>query len=948
MDTSSTPTLLGRFDSFEVIDDLNQAAVDDTGNSNTVIEKQKNDSGSKVSPPDERGRSVRPTYTRMSRRWLSPSVLNRYKIEYIFENENPDFIVIKRWVPEYEQDFLWTATKEDRAKREKKRQEFERRRIEGSDEITGKAGGGKGKVEGEAKVLMVSRGKRGEDLRLEINHMPMRKWRRKFRGNHVLDVAMEPPHPTGTTVDPEDSAIEDGSAPVRLAINSSHVAQELSRIADINFHSGDVIIPPWKPLVVHHEAIIQRFQDLNELQRERNATKPENEEADLTPAGKEDSSDTKSSDKPKVDINVEQNKPAPITAPCKVCELVYPPHDTPLECLDIQISHLKCLVDFLNDYLEPVISLRRDLASTAAKEIEFSDLYHLFNPGDVIFSPNYRQAYRVFHTSGGRPLLSKPVGFYKRPAVTPFRIDCFYIDFDRTTLGPVYEMISIAPFDGKRLVTSLVTEFGRVPVFPIRFLDDWEKIKEELVQRGRRLKGVGPLAHKRYHGTTVTNTGLIYQPHEFITDKRWDVDRRRRHILPFLEGTPDYITSDIMIDFEKEGKFIDTQLPMIQGDWRETAEGCRHYGPTNFIPLAEMAFQSDCDCSDIFPDNNVDKRRAETCKKDADLLKVQHPDDILTDEHFMLLPSIITGFVLEKKAWMELFVDRILDLEWEKEATTGVLKRKRGVDDLIIPEGYSDLLEGLISAQHSTRIPRGVVSPAKADSIEAINRGAQGLTILLHGNSGNGKSSTAEAIATFTHKPLYSIPLNKVLLDAIGMGEYLESHLSRAQDWNCITLLSDVDSKISKTSPKNNDPTTLCQIIDNHRGILIITAKKASSIHQEILSRIHVSLHFPCFDQNVALEVWGKNLDTLKDSGVVNVEEKTKEEILVFAESEYVRGARWDGRQIQNCLQTAATLAKYSAGKQSSEVQGSASLTLKAVETAAKSMGSLIIMVKSE
>lgn len=182
-----------------------------------------------------------------------------------------------------------------------------------------------------------------------------------------------------------------------------------------------------------------------------------------------------------------------------------------------------------------------------------------------------------------------------------------------------------------------------------------------------------------------------------------------------------------MIDFEKEGKFIDTRLPMIQGDWRETAEGCRHYGPTNSIPLAEIAFRSDCDCSDIFPDNNVDKRRAETYKKDADLLKVQHPDDILTDEHFMLFSSIITGFVLEKKAWMELFVDRILDLEWEKEATTGVLKRKRGVDDLIIPEGYSDLLEGLISAQHSTRIPRGVVSPAKADSIEAINRGAQGM-----------------------------------------------------------------------------------------------------------------------------------------------------------------------------------------------------------------------------
>ncbi|KAJ5047625.1 uncharacterized protein L3040_003446 [Drepanopeziza brunnea f. sp. 'multigermtubi'] len=59
----------------------------------------------------------RPTYTRMSRRHLSIETLNRYRIDYEFD-QDPDYVLIKRWVPEYEQDFLWTRTREIRERRQ--------------------------------------------------------------------------------------------------------------------------------------------------------------------------------------------------------------------------------------------------------------------------------------------------------------------------------------------------------------------------------------------------------------------------------------------------------------------------------------------------------------------------------------------------------------------------------------------------------------------------------------------------------------------------------------------------------------------------------------------------------------------------------------------------------------------------------------------------------------
>jgi len=76
----------------------------------------------------------RPTYTRMSRRHLSIETLNKYRIDYEFDQvrlvlgewrnrangeiQDPDYVLIKRWVPEYEQDFLWAHTREIRERRQ--------------------------------------------------------------------------------------------------------------------------------------------------------------------------------------------------------------------------------------------------------------------------------------------------------------------------------------------------------------------------------------------------------------------------------------------------------------------------------------------------------------------------------------------------------------------------------------------------------------------------------------------------------------------------------------------------------------------------------------------------------------------------------------------------------------------------------------------------------------
>jgi hypothetical protein len=65
---------------------------------------------------DKKNYPDRPTSTRMSRKQLSLETLKRYTIDFEIDTD-PDYLLIKRWVPEYEQAFLWDHTRELRQKR---------------------------------------------------------------------------------------------------------------------------------------------------------------------------------------------------------------------------------------------------------------------------------------------------------------------------------------------------------------------------------------------------------------------------------------------------------------------------------------------------------------------------------------------------------------------------------------------------------------------------------------------------------------------------------------------------------------------------------------------------------------------------------------------------------------------------------------------------------------
>lgn len=58
----------------------------------------------------------RHTYTRMARRYLSIETLRTFNIDFEFDAD-PEYVLVKRWVPEWEQDQFWEHTKQVRERR---------------------------------------------------------------------------------------------------------------------------------------------------------------------------------------------------------------------------------------------------------------------------------------------------------------------------------------------------------------------------------------------------------------------------------------------------------------------------------------------------------------------------------------------------------------------------------------------------------------------------------------------------------------------------------------------------------------------------------------------------------------------------------------------------------------------------------------------------------------
>ncbi|KAF2656120.1 hypothetical protein K491DRAFT_657139 [Lophiostoma macrostomum CBS 122681] len=722
---------------------------------------------------------------------------------------------------------------------------------------------------------------------LGVTRVPLSQWRKvKTRAGivpwlKVLIVGTGPPASSSSELedniktlsrtDTLDADWEPTSTdrPIRLAINSRTLLDVLRKVIGYRFSpKRNVLVHPFKPLLVFDTELSRFLMDtqrmLAKLKSLRDTAPDDGDAAHLLrPDGAQHDGDQTLSSR--------------------------------IEKAERIIQELECLFAFINDDMQELFNIRRQIREQSLQKITFENLWLLFQPGIVVsssdtISDNESSGFRIMHVTGGRQIIDQD-NYSKSEVVdntelpdqdtqdgyammssrecTDFVIDCFYMDFDGIAYGPRPQKFSIAEFSGERDIISL-------PVFPAS-----KDVVGNLVERGMRYRDGVQKSLFLYAGPTLTE---------------WDIGHS--NICAFCARNPTYeqLQGQVIIDHNAAIE----QCRSSGCNWTPSFGGGVIAKPS--IANKREVFETvDCSipncrtCTDVFDDAVVDLHLRDKFVRSSRRLKSLQKHE-LEDEDLVLLTHRLCGYSLNNRRWYPLTVTSLLPFE----------QPSRGLDDLVIPQRNKDMLSALVEMQSrdSQLVPRDRGS-------DLILGKGQGTLILLHGAPGTGKTFTAEVIAARLHRPLFAIRMADLGSTSRELEENLTKFMKLAQRWNCILLLNDADVVVAartRTDREGSNITTVfLDTLEYFTGILVLTTNRVGAFDESLRSRIHLALRYPPLDRKATQKLWEGSLRNLMQEQDFYVNASAKE----YIRSRAIRDKpQWNGREIRNVISTAAALAR--------------------------------------
>ncbi|KAK7436800.1 ATPase [Colletotrichum acutatum] len=242
-------------------------------------------------------------------------------------------------------------------------------------------------------------------------------------------------------------------------------------------------------------------------------------------------------------------------------------------------------------------------------------------------------------------------------------------------------------------------------------------------------------------------------------------------------------------------------------------------------------------------------------------------------------------YIGRKDAWQprKFTVDDVGEIEWNDTCAS----------NLILPNGYKDLLLSLVEEQML----------AEDGFDDFIEQKGQGLVLLLSGDTGVGKTLTAEVVAEKMRAPLYAVSAGQLGFDAEELEARLKLVLDIASKWDAVLLLDEGDVFLEKRTTsdlhRNRLVSIFLQLLEYYSGTLIITTNRAAVIDEAIKSRIHINIRLPGLTVEARKSLW-ENL--LKENKIQHG--------LVEADFQSLAEVDVNGREIKNALKSGILMAR--------------------------------------
>jgi hypothetical protein len=184
----------------------------------------------------------------------------------------------------------------------------------------------------------------------------------------------------------------------------------------------------------------------------------------------------------------------------------------------------------------------------------------------------------------------------------------------------------------------------------------------------------------------------------------------------------------------------------------------------------------------IYRDYEIgEKEKTSFIQSHKDLLSSPDDPGSLKDGQKVLLPPQVHGFVLRTRKWATFDIDLL------KPPNYG-----NGWENLVINPDIKEMVLALVQ-NHQRPLDSQATFEGALPSVDLVQGKGKGLIILLHGEPGVGKTSTAECVARHTKRPLFPITCGDIGEKVDEVEDNLEKNFQLAHKWGCVLLLDEAE-----------------------------------------------------------------------------------------------------------------------------------------------------------
>ncbi|KAI1458870.1 P-loop containing nucleoside triphosphate hydrolase protein [Annulohypoxylon moriforme] len=289
-----------------------------------------------------------------------------------------------------------------------------------------------------------------------------------------------------------------------------------------------------------------------------------------------------------------------------------------------------------------------------------------------------------------------------------------------------------------------------------------------------------------------------------------------------------------------------------------------------------------------FTENNIDPFRSEMF------------DGKPEDNPLVLCPEKVLVYSLSDNEWYYVAMRKLADPTWIQGAWGRLVK----------PHSKSTAAKSIERIRLLAEAHSSANRNRQPDANPNNFRGkGKGLTFLLHGPPGVGKTMLAECLSEEQQKPLYRVNLGMLVADDQWESE-IEEIFRQAHFWGAILLIDEAEVVMSERTPESMHSLAWVAVflrkIEYFEGLLFLTTNQIHMIDPAFISRVNLGMAFPGLDSDTRLKIWQKILGDPDGSDDAYWLLKDRQTLDEWATRPL------NGRQIRNVVYSARLLAQSS------------------------------------